>query len=122
MAVGAVGFGVDASALTLLHGLWSWDPIQARLLSFSVAVTATWALNRAITFPSERAVPRLRQYLRYCVVNGIGALINLGVFAMLVWSYPLMGSHPLLPLAIASASALIFNFLGSRYLVFHAAS
>jgi putative flippase GtrA len=117
-AVGGVGFLVDAGVLTALHQLLDVEPIGARAVSFTLAVTATWALNRIFTFTARPGRRRSSEWLRYTTVNGIGALMNLGIFVVLVAYYPLMSAHPLLPLAVAAGPAMIFNFFASRRLAF----
>lgn len=117
--VGGVGFCVDGSILVLLHQHLGLGILIARLVSFSLAGTTTWYLNRHLTFN----VPLLRrprdEWTRYLAVNGIGALLNLSVFMLLIQIFPSLAPYPLLVLAIAALAALIFNFLGSKYFVFH---
>lgn len=119
LVVGAIGFLVDACVLAVLfHGLHV-GLLAARLLSFGCAVTVTWLLNRHYTFAERRSASRAREWTRYTAVNGLGALINLGVFLALAELHALFASWPLLALAVASAVALFFNFAASRALVFH---
>ncbi|MHB1937800.1 MAG: GtrA family protein [Acidobacteriaceae bacterium] len=114
--IGAAGFGVDGGLLVGLHheGL---ALLPARLLSFSVAVTVTWALNRRYTFPTRRG-RALPEWRRYALVNGIGALLNLGGFFALLGRFPAWRATPLVPLALAAAVALVFNFWASRQIAF----
>ena len=117
-AVGAAGFVVDGGLLTLLTRGFGWSVTGARLLSFSVAVTVTWLLNRRLTFRHRASTRRLAEWRRYIAVNGVGGAINLGVFTALIWTVPWLHSNPLAAFAIASAAALAFNFLGSRSIAF----
>lgn len=94
------------------------SPLAARLTSFSIAVTVTWLLNRRWTFRHLASDRRLAEWRRYVAVNGVGGLINLGIFALLAGPVPGLGLRPLVAFAIASAVALVFNFLGSRHLAF----
>ena len=116
--IGAVGFAVDGGVLTLLHGMTAMSVVEARLVSFPAAVTVTWWLNRQHTFREQKDQRVVREWLRYFVVNGLGALVNLSIFIWLVGRWPLLSAHPVLPLALASAAAILFNFTGSRLLVF----
>ena len=70
--VGGIGFVVDAVLLMLLHRIGGLSVIPARLLSFSIALTVTWLLNRLVTFRSGAARRKLREWQRYVVVNGAG--------------------------------------------------
>lgn len=122
LVVGAVGFMVDAGLLiAMMHGA-GLSPVSARLVSFSVAVTVTWLLNRLWTFRCHASDRPLAEWRRYVTVNGLGGLINLGTFALLAGPVPGLGVNPLIAFASASAVALIFNFLGSRTFAFPGAA
>jgi putative flippase GtrA len=81
-------------------------------------VSATWILNRIWTFSPEVVVSKRREYLCYFGTQSVGALINLAIFFILIGGYPYMRDFPLIPFAIGSAIALIFNYFVSKYLVF----
>ena len=115
--VGAIGFAVDGGLLQLLVSL-GWGPIAARALSFPAAVLATWWLNRSITFRGRESGGLLRSLLRYVAVSVVGTGVNFGIYASLVLSSATMAVHPLLPFAIASGVALVFNYLGSKHFAF----
>jgi putative flippase GtrA len=116
--VGGIGFLVDAAVLTLMVNGLGWGPYSARLLSFAVAVTVTWYLNRRWTFASHASVRKKAEYARYFTVQSAGALLNLGIYGLCLETYPLMAAYPVLALAIGSAVALFFNFFAAKYLVF----
>ncbi|MFQ5609922.1 MAG: GtrA family protein [Woeseiaceae bacterium] len=115
-AVGAIGFIVDGGILTLLNGVYDVSLLYSRLVSFSLAVTVTWFLNRQLTFA---ATPEPgREWGRYAIVNSVGALLNMGIFFWLVYSFDAFAAWPIAALAIAAVIALVFNFLGSRHIAF----
>lgn len=118
LLVGAVGFFTDGGLLLALTRGAELSPLTARLISFSLAVTVTWQLNRLFTFPDRASAQRLAEWRRYVVVNGLGGLINLGIFVTLVGPVPGLSVEPLIAFAIASAVALLFNFLCSRRFAF----
>lgn len=120
LLVGGIGFVVDAGVLSALYHLIGLTLLPARLLSFAAAVTVTWWLNRRITFAAGASSQRWREWRRYTVINGIGGALNLSVFLLLTShaSGPL--AQPLPALAAASLIALLFNYTGSRMLVFTA--
>ena len=115
--VGAVGFAVDGGLLQLLVSL-GWGPIAARALSFPAAVLATWWLNRSITFRGRESGGLLASLLRYVAVSVVGTGVNFGIYASLVLASATMAARPLLPFAIASGVALVFNYLGSKHFAF----
>ncbi|NBC48970.1 MAG: GtrA family protein [Gammaproteobacteria bacterium] len=116
--VGALGFGVDALVLTGLVRAGGYGLYEARLLSFAVAVTVTWVLNRRFTFRQRASRDRSSEYGRYFIVQGTGALINLGVYAAVLMAWPVLAAWPVLPLAVGSGAAMVFNFVGSRYFAY----
>ncbi len=117
--VGGVGFCVDGGVLLLLHQHLGLGILLARLVSFSLAGTTTWYLNRRLTFNAPLPRRPRDEWTRYLAVNGLGALLNLSVFILIIQLFPSLAPYPLLVLAIAALTALIFNFLGSKYFVFH---
>lgn len=116
--VGAIGFFVDGGFLTLFHSIFDFSLLYARLCSFSAAVTVTWYLNRQHTFADSKDVHAAHEWGRYAVVNSIGALLNLGIFFWLIYSFSILATWPIIPLAIAASIALIFNFFASRHFAF----
>lgn len=116
--IGGIGFIVDGGILTILDGVFGVELFPARLVSFSAAVTTTWLLNRHRTFADRKELRAVREWGRYVAVNGIGFLLNMGIFFWLVYRWQIFADLPIVPLAIASSIALIFNFLASKYVVF----
>ena len=66
--------------------------------------------------------PALRSLLRYLVVSSAGTLVNFGVYSGLVLLSAPMAARPLVPFAIASGLAMVFNYLGARHFAFRAGS
>lgn len=116
--VGAIGFIVDASILTVLMTGFSFDHYSARAISFTTAVTVTWYLNRRWVF-NRRAVPMSgREYSAYVLVQIIGAVINLVIFVVVIELVPDLARIPVIPLAIGAVAGLLFNFTASSFFVF----
>jgi len=116
--VGAIGFLVDAGVLTLLMTGFGFDTYGARAISFTLAASITWYMNRRWVF--DRAAVKIsgREYTSYVLVQVIGAVINLAVFVAVIESFPTLEKMPVIPLAIGAAVALIFNFGASSRFVF----
>jgi putative flippase GtrA len=117
--VGAVGFAVDAAVLQLLVSAASWSPFAARAVSFPVALTVTFLLNRAWTFRGLR-MSMARAYGAYGAIQVVGALINLFVFSACVLVAPPLYERPVIALGIGAAVSLLFNFFATRSVVFRA--
>jgi len=121
MSVGGFGFLLD---LGVFQGLvWlGVEPIPARLVSASMAITLTWILNRHWVFYTSNLAGRGAEYVRYIVVQALGLSINLGVFLVLIDSSELAGRVPALALIGGAAAAIFFNYLGARYWAFRMAT
>lgn len=116
--VGAFGFLVDATILSaLVHGL-DWPHYTARALSFAAAVTVTWYCNRSFVFHATADLSR--EYGAYFSTQLIGAIINLGTYALAIVAFPTLAAVPVVPLAIGAAVALLFNFVAASRVVFAA--
>ncbi|CAN5371228.1 hypothetical protein BH10PSE17_BH10PSE17_18160 [soil metagenome] len=119
IAVGSVGFIVDACVLTAALKLTTLHPMAARVISFSCASAVTWWLNRRFTFDSRTAGrSAAREYSRYLAVQSVGALTNFGIFSLMIALYPTWIEWPVLPLAFGSAGGLLVNFFGSKLWAF----
>lgn len=116
--VGGIGFVVDTAVL--YGAIWLGAGLYlGRAISYVVAATTTWALNRAWTFrhrTSDR--PAHRQWALFVVVNLGGFVLNYGTYALLVTFVPLVAAHPVLGVAAGSLAGMFANFFLSRRLVF----
>jgi putative flippase GtrA len=118
VVVGGIGFVIDASILAVLVHGYSWGDYSARIVSFAVAVTVTWYLNRRYVFAARKTINRRSEYSRYLGVQFIGMAINFLVYSLCIASSQTMDQWPVLALAVGSAVALFFNYFGSRMFVF----
>jgi putative flippase GtrA len=117
-AIGSVGFLIDAGVLTWLVTERGWDLYESRMLSFALAVSATWYLNRRFTFTNRVSIDRAGEYGRYVAVQVTGALLNLAVYVTIVATTPSLAAYPAVPLAVGSGVAMIVNFVGARRFAF----
>jgi len=116
--VGSIGFLTDAGILSLLVYFFGSDPYLGRGISFPIAVTVTWYLNRNMTFAASPSADKKREWGLYFVVNSMGAGINFIIYSILLYSIQYMYTNPILALAVASIIALFFNYYSSKILVF----
>jgi putative flippase GtrA len=133
--VGAIGFAVDLVVLLLLVRFAGWAPValaagslklvlttamQARFVSFPIAVASTWALNRNWTFGGIRQSSLLAELASYITVQGAGGIANVGVYCLVLYLLPGLQAWPVVPLAIGSGVGLCLTFVGSKYWAFRA--
>ena len=116
--VGAAGFVVDAAIVWVLTSGGA-NTIIAQAIAFAVAVTVTWLLNRQFTFAQHASPNRLREWMHYAAANSIGAVVNNGVYVLLVLMVAMFTKEPVLAVAAGSLAGLVFNFTASRAWVFH---
>ena len=121
LLVGALGFVVDFSVLYLAVNIAGLDTLAGRLVSFIVAATVTWKVNRHFTFAStDAALPgaAARQWLRYLSTTAIGGAINIGVYQLWLTMTDHGNVNLFLAVVAGSAVALLVNFTLSKYVVF----
>jgi len=110
LCVGAIGFVLDASILSILIFDFGWGHYISRIVSFSVAVPFSWLLNRMLTFRGSATANRTREYTIYMAIQGAGALLNFTIYGTCIFFSALMKNYPVLALAIGSVVALVFNY------------
>ena len=117
--VGTIGFVVDTAVLYagLALGLGLYG---GRAVSYLVAATTTWALNRLWTFRGRGEGPAHQQWALFLLVNLIGFAMNYGTYAALIAFVPLVAAHPVLGVAAGAIAGMFGNFVLSRQLVFRA--
>jgi putative flippase GtrA len=117
-AVGVVGLFADMAALTFALNVLILDVYSGRVLSYLVAATTTWALNRRFTFvAADRASP-FRQWLKFLGANAVGGLVNYAVYAVIVTFTAIGASWPILGVAAGSVAGLCFNYGINKFWVF----
>jgi putative flippase GtrA len=117
--VGTIGFVVDTAVLYagLALGLGLYG---GRAVSYLVAATTTWALNRLWTFRGRGNGPVHRQWALFLLVNLLGFAMNYGTYAGLIAFVPMVAAHPVLGVAAGALAGMFGNFVLSRQLVFRA--
>ena len=117
-AVGTIGFAIDTATLYLVMSQLGAGLYGGRVISYLVAASSTWALNRRYTFRARRSADRLGEWGRFLAANAIGGLVNYATYATLVTAYAVAAAHPVLGVAAGSLAGLLVNFTISRHVVF----
>jgi putative flippase GtrA len=114
---GACGFLVDLAVLMALIGVLG--PVLARAVSFVVALTATWVINRHLAF-GDRPRPHslLREYAHYATAMLGGGALNWLVYLAITAVLAPSEWRPVLALAVASIAGMGANLLLAHRFVF----
>lgn len=114
LAVGSVGFAIDAASFTTFSGLGASD-VLARAASLGAATLVTWQLNRCFTFASSGR-NAAAEGVRYAIVALCVQGFNYGLFLTLRTLAP---SLPALAALITSAgTAAGLSFAGQAVVTF----
>lgn len=119
--VGVAAFLVDAAVLHIAVELAGLSPYSGRAVSFLSAATAAWAMNRQWTFRASAGDALLPEWGRYLIANSLGAMINLGVYTVLVAASAFFYGNPVLAVGVGSLAGMIANFTTSKRFVFRGA-
>ncbi|WP_287805192.1 GtrA family protein [Diaphorobacter sp.] len=119
---GTIGFVVDVGLLYATAEFLGW--YGARIFSFAGAVTATWFINRHLTFRTTRYDKKkctdkslIKEYFKYILSMLGGALINYSAYALILSNHQ-NKTTPLLGVAAGSIAGLFVNFFLAKYYVF----
>ena len=115
--IGLLAFFVDAFFLyTFMSHL---GPYFARAVSFLLATTFTWALNRTITFKrSTSGKGVLTEFIHYLMLVLFGGGVNYGTYAFCIFYFSLFAKNPILGVALGSACGALVNFLSLKFVLF----
>ncbi len=112
LTVGTVGITVSFVFLYALRGFIGLIP--AKIVSYVIAFSVNWALNRSFTFHSEN--PRkFEEYIKYAFVYIGTGCVDILLFIYLVYHYPILYKHPGGALIIAAAVVAILNYLLAKH-------
>jgi putative flippase GtrA len=116
--VGVIGFVVDSAVLYGSAPYLGW--LFARLVSFLVAASVTWYLNRRLTFISEAkdaaGSAMSMQYAKYLASMALGGVLNLTVYALTIATWKFYAA-PILGVALGSCAGLALNFVIARHIM-----
>lgn len=126
--IGGVATFVDMGALWVALGLAHASPYVGRIFSFLCAATFTWLCNRNITFKGQRTHSLAVEYARFIGVAAIGGSANYAVYSAVVALTPRVlaltpmqvSLLPYIGVIVGSGAGLLFNYTGTRKLVFKA--
>jgi len=112
---GSLAFLVDAAILKFLTAAFGVHPFLARIVALSCAHVAGWLSHRTFTFRMTTP-PTLAEFLRYAGMQSTVAIINYGIFVLVIVLRPQI--EELLALVISSGVAMVFSYFGMRFAAF----
>lgn len=116
--VGVLGFFVDAGMLKIAVAALHMNLYMGRVLSFFIAATSAWALNRNFAFRQAASAARFPEWLRYMVSNVLGGSVNVAAYALLVHESAIARATPTLAVAFGSIAGMLVNFCLMKIFVF----
>ena len=90
----------------------------AGVISYIIAGTINWLLNRIWTYRHVPHGAMHRQAVMFLLVNSAGFVLNRGLYFALIATQPLCREYPVLAIGAGGISAMFVNFFLSRRLVF----
>lgn len=117
LVAGGLAFLVDVGVLSLLRGVLG--VYGARVVSFWLAATVTWLINRNISFAGRPASGGLlSEYLRYLGLMLGGGLVNLAVYSLLAWCLAQTPLWLAVYVAAGTLAGMSVNYLGMSRLLY----
>lgn len=116
---GIIGLIIDGGIVQLLVVAVGWNPYLARVFSFLIAATFTWWWSRRYTFAARQSDRSAHaEWLHWMGLMSIGAVINYGVYVLLLMNFSALHRWPAIGAAGGSAVAAFVNFAVARTVLF----
>ena len=117
-AVGSVGIALDYFVYFFAQQAADIDHIKARALSFAMAVSSNWMLNRSITFTASPRQNPLLQWTYFGATSLAGFIANFGTYSLLTLNVPYFTYSYNKAFFIGIGVGFTFNYLLARSFVF----
>lgn len=112
---GGMAFGTDVMVLYALTQTLAIPPLVARVMSIGMAMVVGWLAHRHITF-QVKARPTVGEFGHYVFMAANVALLNYGIYAMLLmWRWV---EEPVMATAAASVTAMVASYVWMRFVIF----
>lgn len=116
--VGFAGFLIDTAVVYAAKG---WLGLYgAGMLSYLIAASCNYGLNRIWTFRDRPRLPIGRQWLLFLAATLPGLAFNRGTYVLLIALVPLCAHHPILAIIAGSLTGMVANFMMAHRVVFAA--
>jgi putative flippase GtrA len=114
--VGVIGFLIDTAVVYGLRA--SLGLYGAGAVSYVVAATGNWALNRVWTFRGQGRHKAHHQWALFLATNLLGFALNRGTYAALVTFVALCYAQPVYAVGAGAVAGMFLNFGMARSVVF----
>lgn len=114
--VGVIGFGIDTAVVYGLRA--SLGLYGAGAVSYVIAATGNWVLNRIWTFRGQGSIKAHHQWALFLTTNLLGFALNRGTYALLVTFSALCYAQPVFAVAAGAVAGMFVNFGMARSVVF----
>lgn len=118
LLIGASGVPVNLFFVFLTYEVLSLPYSTALVIGFIFALTSNYILNRLITFSKSKPASIAVQYLEFLVTCLAGFAINMIISLSLYNNVGFFRRYYIVTSLIGILAGMIFNFAGSRLLVF----
>ncbi len=116
--VGGLVFCLDMLVCLLLWQALGWPVVAARVAAFVLAALVQWTCHRWFSFKDRQQQSRGAQLLQSLLLAGSAALINLGLFSLLILLLPDGLLYWALSMAIGVLAGMLLNWMGANRWVF----
>ena len=117
LAVGGLGFAVDAGLTQVLVSLLGVDQVMARVPAILIAVCVTFYLNKNHTFDA-RDNCMARSFGLYVISTAFAQGLNFATYSFAVTTMHISDHFTFVAVAMGSVCAASVTFIMSKYWVF----
>ena len=116
---GVIGYLVDVLVTLLLAPVLG--VYAARIPAFVAAATATWLVNRSVTFKAHTSKHQSlwREYVHYVSLMVFGLVVNYLVYVTAITIMKDMQYAIIISIALGSLSGMVVNFINSKKYIFN---
>lgn len=120
--VGVINTIIDFVLLNLFVSVFGFPVLISNTLSFSTAVTNSYFMNKYWTFTDAKPV-HIKQFSTFVLISMVGlilsnVLVHYGVDLLSTYELNFIWQYNIAK-AVSAVIVLIWNFIASKYLVFH---
>lgn len=118
--VGALGFAVNFAILSLLYGGLGWPLFMAQLIAGEIALFNNFYIHHTWTYKGRATMKTIKKLLLQFHATSWFAVILTSIVVTL--SVNVLSMHYTLALILAASTALLWNFVWSKYVIWADAS